>query len=319
MRVADLQTIEPAGSVAVARRPAPAVAHPVLVTVLRTLRHLAVVLAAAAAYRLVRASTGGDHDQALANGARVLAVERRFGVDIERSVQAHALTSRTLVDVANTIYTWGFWSIVAVTLLVLFVRDRARFRLYRNALFVSGAVGLAVFAAFPAAPPRMLDGFVDTINDFSGSGGIAHPGSFTNVYAAMPSFHVGWLVLAGVASMSLVPVRLLRPVLLAPSLVMLWTVIATANHYLLDGIAGALIAIGGLVVARWLPAVGTHIRRFEARCFAPWGGVSGAAARLGEVVGRGFVPFIGGRAAQAYQAALTTTRRAADVTRRRAV
>ena len=111
-----------------------------------------------------------------------------------------------------------------------------------------GAVGLVVFGTYPVAPPRMLDGFVDTVHLYSGSGGMAHPMQYTNAYAAMPSFHVGWLVLAGVASMPALPWRRLRPLLLVPGLVMLFVVMATANHYLIDGVVGATLALVALAV-----------------------------------------------------------------------
>ena len=45
-----------------------------------------------------------------------------------------------------------------------------------------------------------------------------------------------------------------RPVLLLPGLVMLFVVMATANHYLIDGIVGAAVALGGLAAADQLPS-----------------------------------------------------------------
>lgn len=272
---------------------------------LRLGRQLVVILAAVFAYRLVRSATEGEHDVAIRHSLDVLGFERALGLDIELGVQAPVLRQRLLIDVANVIYTWGFWSIVALTLLVLYIVDRRRFRFFRNALFLSGAAGLAVFAAFPVAPPRMLDGFVDTVHRYSGSGGIAHPGSFTNVYAAMPSFHVGWLVLAGVSTMPVVPWRAVRPLLLLPAAVMTWTVMATANHYLLDGIAGAVVALAGLFVAQHLPTPAL-VWQFVDRRLQPFGGAGAVAARLGESVGRGLVPFVGGRAVHVYYSAAST-------------
>ena len=51
------------------------------------------------------------------------------------------------------------------------------------------------------------DGYVDTIHVDSGQGGLPHPGGFANEYAAMPSFHVGWTVLAERRVMPLVRQR----------------------------------------------------------------------------------------------------------------
>ena len=67
---------------------------------------------------------------------------------------------------------------------------------------------------------------------------LLQPPAFVNQYAAMPSLHVGWDLLAGVAiftSTTIVAVRVLA--CLMPVL-MVWAVIATGNHYLLDVVAG---------------------------------------------------------------------------------
>lgn len=74
---------------------------------------------------------------------------------------------------------WGFRPNVIGTLAALYLIDRDRNVHYRNALFWR----------FLVAPPRMLDGYVDTLQSFVASG-IARPGTFTNQYEAVPSFHV---------------------------------------------------------------------------------------------------------------------------------
>jgi PAP2 superfamily len=207
------------------------------------------VVIAFQAYRLVRLASEGDRAIAVRHGTMVLRWEQRVGLAWERGVQDLVLRHDTVLDFCNTWYTWAFWPTVTGTMLVLYLWRPTLYRRYRNALFMSGAIGLAVFALFPVAPPRMLDGFVDTVHEFSSAGGFAHPTGFTNEYAAMPSFHVGWLVLAGVAVMPLVRRRALRPLLLLPAAVMFLVVMATANHYALDGLVGAGVVLLGLVGA----------------------------------------------------------------------
>jgi hypothetical protein len=213
-------------------------------------------------YWLVHRSTENDRALAVRNGEWLLRWEQRLGLDWERGAQNLIVGHGTLVHAANVVYTWGFWPLVVGTLLALYLRDRTLFRRFRNAVLISGVLGLVVFALFPVAPPRMLAGFVDTV-DLDGAGEIAHPSRFANEFGAMPSFHVGWLVLAGVVAMRAVPSwRWARPLLLLPAAVMLGDVMATANHYLVDGIAGATVALGGLAAARWVP---TDWRRLPAR------------------------------------------------------
>jgi hypothetical protein len=92
------------------------------------------------------------------------------------------------------------------------------------------------------------------VNVFAHASDIAHPTGFTNEYAALPSFHVGWIVLVGVIAMRTTWHRVVRPLLLLPATVMFVVVMATANHYLLDGVGGTAIALVGLVAADRLAA-----------------------------------------------------------------
>jgi hypothetical protein len=62
-----------------------------------------------------------------------------------------------------TIYALLYWPFVVGTLVVTAWLDRAMFRLARNAMLISGAVGLAVMATYPVAPPRLLNGYTDPL------------------------------------------------------------------------------------------------------------------------------------------------------------
>lgn len=246
----DLRTT-PGQRDAASRRP-PARRWRALGPVWRVAMQVALVAGAYGCYRAVRALTESEHGRALHHADVVLGLERRLGIDWEHGLQSIVLDRRWLIDVCNVLYTWLFWPTVFGAMLVLYLADRRRYRVYRNALFVSGAVGLAVFAAFPLAPPRMLAGYVDTIVTFSNQGQLAHPASFTNQYAAMPSFHVGWTVLAGVALMPLVRRRLSRVALVLPGASMAAAVVATANHFVVDGVVGVVIAVSSLVLVNRL-------------------------------------------------------------------
>ena len=57
----------------------------------------------------------------------------------------------------------------------------------------------------------------------------------------MPSFHVGWTFLIGMATFRIAKTWWLKLVGILLPLLMLVTVIATANHFILDAIAGAVL------------------------------------------------------------------------------
>jgi hypothetical protein len=175
--------------------------------VLSALRGVAVqtglLVLAAVAYLAVRAITQGDPSAAEGNARDVLHVEQLLGLDWERGAQRLVLDNDAVVHWFNAVYVWAFWPFLVLALVILYVRDRTRYAVLRNAMFVSGGIGLVVFAIFPVAPPRFLDGFTDTVALVSGQDHLAHPSAFSNEYAAIPSFHVGWTVLAALA---LIPV-----------------------------------------------------------------------------------------------------------------
>src|SRR4051794_10435478 len=116
------------------------------------------VVATGIAVYAVTAARTGRADDAVAHASQVLALERRLGLDIERGVRGSFVGTGMLGEAFSVIYALLYWPFVVGTLVVTAWLDRARFRLARNAMMISGAVGLAVMATFPVAPPRLLDG-----------------------------------------------------------------------------------------------------------------------------------------------------------------
>jgi hypothetical protein len=214
---------------------------------------LGLVLGAILVYFGVRGITEGSITPAIAHGQDILHVERAFSIDIEGHVQSFVTGHRWLTTLANWIYIWGHWPVIAATLIWLFHTRRDEYLLLRNAMFVSGAIGIVIFATFPVAPPRLLpdSGYVDTVTDLSRSYRVLQPPALVNHYAAMPSLHVGWNLLVGIAVVRVARPRALRWVGVASPLLMAFAVVATANHYVLDPIVGSVIALVGFLVA-WL-------------------------------------------------------------------
>jgi hypothetical protein len=215
--------------------------------------HQAVLLAAAVAtYFLVRSLTAGSAPVAERNADLLVGLERSVGLFVERDFQRLVLEVDGAVPVLNAIYIWGHWPVIAAVLGWLAWRRRDAFLVYRNALLISGLVGMVIVAAFPVAPPRLMDlGFLDTVTAQSEAYRVLQPPSFTNQYAAMPSFHVGWDLLMGIALVREGGRAWLRVVGIALPLLMLVTVVATGNHYLVDAVVGDAIVLTSLSVATW--------------------------------------------------------------------
>lgn len=196
-------------------------------------------------YLTTRRLTMGDAIEAANNANNILRLQAIFGLDVEVELQGLILESPTMVTLMNWVYVWGHWPVLAATAVWLFVRHRYEFRLFRNALIISGLLGLVVFALFPVMPPRLLDiGMVDTVARWSSSYHILQPPSLVNQYAAVPSFHVGWNVLVAMAIFRVTPDRHLRFVAILGPIAMIASVVLTGNHFLLDAVAGiAVVAV----------------------------------------------------------------------------
>jgi hypothetical protein len=140
----------------------------------------------------VRAISEGSSSIALDNAKLLIELEQSVGLLIEPSFQGLMLSSQALVDVVNWIYIWGHWPVIGVVAIWLFARKPTAYRTYRNALIISGGIGLVFYVSFPAAPPRFTDlGLVDTVFSQSSVAQLMQPTEFTNQYAAFPSLHFG--------------------------------------------------------------------------------------------------------------------------------
>lgn len=221
------------------------------------LRESVLVVLAALAYFAVRGLVDGQEAQAFENAQRIIRVEEWLGIFVEVDLQELVATRDFLIDLCNWIYIWGHWPVIAAVALFLMLSRPEGYYRYRNAFFISGGIGLVVFALFPVAPPRLLDaGLVDTITERSEAYRLLQPPQLVNQFAAMPSLHFGWNLLIGMAIVQYGRWRILRAVGVLLPLAMGVAVVATANHFILDPIAGAIVALGGLWLAEHgLPAI----------------------------------------------------------------
>ena len=207
-------------------------------------RELALLLGGLTAYTFARTLVESDGASAHANTERMVDAERAIHLFIEPRIQSWVLETEWLTRAFNWMYSFGFLAIIAGSLLWLWTNDRPNYRVLRNSLGISVVLGIAIIALYPAAPPRLTSGIgvIDSVVVF----GRDH--TFVNEFAAMPSLHVGWLAATGYV----LGRRLRGPagpiVMIAPGALMLLTVIATGNHFWLDGMAGTIITVGPAIV-----------------------------------------------------------------------
>jgi membrane-associated phospholipid phosphatase len=205
--------------------------------------HVVVIGAAVLIYFGVRGLTDSRPEIALRNAARVVHLEAVLGMGWEGTLQGLVLGSRLATALVNYVYVFGHWPVIVVSLVWLLLRHPDVFARARDTMLISGGIGLVIFASFPVAPPRLFAlGLTDTVSLYSSAYRVLQPVAFTNQYAAMPSLHVGWNLVIGLALYAAAGRRVwLRLLAVAMPLAMAVSVVLTANHYLLDVAAGAVL------------------------------------------------------------------------------
>ena len=214
------------------------------------LAQVGALVAAFVAYFGARGLSEADPSKAIEHAQAVVEFEKRLGMHGEAALQELVLGHPNVIDVLNWIYIWGHWPVIIGVLLWLLNNHPEPYRVLRNALFVSGAIGIVVFVLYPVAPPRLAGlGLVDTITTQSHSYRVLQPPAFVNQYAAIPSLHVGWDLLMGIFIFRYARRRVLRVVGALTPLAMTASVVLTANHFVIDAVLGALVAMIGLSAA----------------------------------------------------------------------
>jgi hypothetical protein len=214
----------------------------------------ALVGCAALVYFGVRGLTEGGADVARENARRVLEAEEQLGIAWEHAFQEAIVGHEWLVTAANWVYVYGHWPVIMLCAVLLYAFRRERYVLLRNAMFISGLVGFAFFAFVPVAPPRLFgSSFVDTVTLYSEGYRTLQPPSLTNQFAALPSLHAGWNVLLGIVVFGTTTSILVRVLAVVGPAAMVFAVVATANHFVLDVVVGVALVLAGLIAAGRLP------------------------------------------------------------------
>ena len=218
---------------------------------------ISLIIGAFFLYSIVREMAGGSTRDAFAHSFDIVKLEQSLGVFQEPRIQQWVLPSEALVRFFNFVYTYGHFPLIGVVGVWLFIFHRDRYLLFRNAFFVAGAIGLLVFNIFPMAPPRLMPlpyGMEDTLSLFQRVN-YHSAGAFVNPYAAMPSMHVAFnlllcLAIASASSGMRAPWRAIGlAISVVLPIVMAMAVVVTGNHYILDVVAGYVVAAMGMGVA----------------------------------------------------------------------
>jgi membrane-associated phospholipid phosphatase len=211
-------------------------------------------------YLAVRGLVDRNPAKAFVNGLGVIGFEENtFHHLWEQTAQQIADSSHVLLTAAAWTYWNSEFTCIGLTLLFVYLRRHEHFARFRNTILLANMIGLVGYIVVPTAPPWMFAsyGFVDGVNhSTSAIAGMANP------YAAMPSLHAADALIVGVF-MFRVCRRWWSKAIWAFWPAWVWfCVMATANHYLLDVMAGILVALVALKAVSWFgPRLSTYRKR----------------------------------------------------------
>lgn len=206
-------------------------------------------------YREARNLVPNQPTIALRHARSVEWLQDKLHVDIELPLNHFVYHHEWLAQIMDYYYATLHFVVTIGVLVWLFAFRPRVYRGLRTALFATTLLGLAGFFLYPLAPPRLMPGFgyIDTLAVFHTWGSLADPSiaQHTNQFAAMPSLHIAWAVWCATAIYYCAKrwwVRLLG--LLYPVATLL-VIVGTANHFVIDAVAGLATAGAGFGV-QWL-------------------------------------------------------------------
>ena len=205
-------------------------------------------------YSLVRNAVPEMRNRAERNSVDVWHLEQHLGIAWEKSIN-HAVDSVTWLITGMNYYYATLHFIMTIGVLVwLFRRQPGRYAAARLSIFVTTAIALFGYYFYPLAPPRLMTngGFIDTVAKHHTWGSMASGdmASVSNQFAAMPSMHIGWSLWCGLMIVFLARRRWVRMLALVYPLLTLIVIVASANHFFMDAVAGAFCTGTGLVASR---------------------------------------------------------------------
>ena len=209
------------------------------------LRQLAVFAGAYYAYRIVRGFVDGQAAVAFGHARALVDAERSLGLFFEPSFQHWALGAPWLIDIADWAYINSHFAVTTTFLVWLYLARNRAFYFVRNMFVIAMALALVGYLVYPAAPPRLLPewGFTDTVTNAVGQGQAHAAKLLFNPYAAMPSMHVAFALMVAIPAIRLVRTRALRALWACYPAFVFFVVVVTANHFWIDGLVGACVAV----------------------------------------------------------------------------
>ena len=206
-------------------------------------------------YSTIRNLNDAGADLAFEHAKQIIRWQLDLGIYHEQTIQAWALHLRPLIIGANYFYGSLHFIVTGGVMIYLYSRWTDDYPRWRNTLAIATAIALVGFAFYPLMPPRLLPSsyhFVDTLAKdpafWSFNSGAMN--KISNQYAAMPSVHCAWALWCACALIPRLKHVWARVIAGIYPVLTVTAIVVTANHYVLDAVAGFAVFGLGYVLAR---------------------------------------------------------------------
>ena len=214
-------------------------------------RQSVTLLAALALCPLAALVIADDATGPVARAEALMDAERALGVYVEPAAHGWAVGHPELLTAASAFYVLAHVPVAGWALVWTWFLRRDRYRLVRDTFLWTQALLVVIYLLVPIAPPRLVPGagYTDTLTGLWGKEFADSAHVLQSPFAAVPSGHVAFALIAGGVFVKLGDRAWLRAFgwLYAPVVVVV-TVI-TANHLLLDAFAAGVVVAGALGLA----------------------------------------------------------------------
>jgi hypothetical protein len=206
--------------------------------------------------------------------------KKLFGINLNGHIvtpnEYWLINSTTVLDIISGIF-YICWIPVPLSFAAfLFFRNRKEFLSFAMTFFVVNLLGFVVYYTYPVAPPWYVQehGFIFNAGTPGNTGGLARFDAYfhvtifksiyekgSNVFAAMPSLHSAYPIIVMYYGLKN---RLgYTNIMFATVMIGIWlTAIYTSHHYILDVLAGIIIATLGIYLFSVLFTKVSFLRKF---------------------------------------------------------
>jgi hypothetical protein len=212
------------------------------------------ILAAYFVYGWVRGLVEGHTGDAIHRAQQLVRLEHTLHIYHEKAINHFVASQHWLAYICNYWYAIMHFLVTIAVGVWIYWKHPEWARQLRTAWYAMNVVAIFGFAFLPLAPPRLLPGggFIDTVVKFHtwGSWGSKSVSKDANLYAAMPSMHIGWSLWVAFAVVLMARRTWVRVLGALYPVATLFVIVGTANHYYLDAVGGVVACLGGILLAR---------------------------------------------------------------------